>query len=114
MPMPIRLLVLFVVIVLFGVLSTVAILEVGYIGLIEPHLKSWGASQILVDLVIMGLLACIWMVTDARERGLNPWPYVVLTLVGGSFGPLVYLVARELNSSARRTSRLEPSRGRAT
>jgi hypothetical protein len=110
--MPIRLLALFVVIALFGALSTVAILEVGYFGLIEPHLKSWGASQILVDLVIMGLLACIWMVADARERGLNPWPYVVLTLVGGSFGPLIYLVVRELNLNNARTSRLQPSAGR--
>lgn len=32
---------------------------------------------------------------DARQRGLNPWPYVFITVVAGSFGPLAYLLRRE-------------------
>ena len=35
-----------------------------------------------------------WMVGDARRRGLNPWPWVVATLLGGSLVLLVYLVRR--------------------
>jgi hypothetical protein len=42
------------------------------------------------------------MVADARTRGLNAWPFVAITLVAGSFGPLFYLVMRELKAAARK------------
>ena len=85
----------------FAVLSAIALVDVGYFGIIEPQLESWGAGQVLVDLVIVAGLAMLWMVNDSRERGINPWPYVVLTLVAGSFGPLAYLIVRELRSPTR-------------
>jgi hypothetical protein len=100
--MSIRLLALIVVIGLFGVLSAIAMMDVGYFGIIEPHFQSWGGGQVLADLVILAVLACFWMVADARERGLNAWPFVIITLVVGSFGPLFYLVLREVKSGARK------------
>jgi hypothetical protein len=99
-----RLIALFSVLVGFGVLSTVALMDVGYLGIIEPHFQSWGAAQVFTDLVIVAFLACIWMVRDARERGLTVWPFVLITLVGGSFGPLLYLVTRELRSEEGRSA----------
>jgi hypothetical protein len=100
--MSMRLLALLVVIGLFGVLSAVALMDVGYLGLLEPHFRSWGGAQVLADLAILAVLACVWMVADARSRGIGPWPYVAVTLVGGSFGVLFYLVARELRAGARK------------
>jgi hypothetical protein len=97
-----RLIALFAVIVGFGALTVIALLDVGYIGIFEPQLRSWGAAQVLVDLVIVALLACIWMYHDARARGVSPWPFIVITLFAGAFGPLTYLVMRELRSPARR------------
>jgi len=97
-----RLLLLLVVIIGFGVLSALAVLDVGYFGIIEPHFRSWGGAQVFFDLVILAILACIWMGNDARERGLPAWPFILVTLVLGSFGPLLYLVARELRSTAGR------------
>jgi hypothetical protein len=94
--MSIRLLVLLVVLALFGALTVVALLDVGYLGIVKPHFEAWGPAQVLADLVILATLSCFWMVGDARARGTNPWPFVLLTLVAGSFGPLLYLVAREL------------------
>lgn len=76
-----RLLALVAVLVPFAVLSAVALREVGYFGLLAPHFQSWGAGQVLADLVILALLGCVWMVADARTRGTTAWPYVVLTLV---------------------------------
>lgn len=98
--MSMRLVALLAVTVLFGVLTVEALLDVGYWGIIAPHFQSLGAGQVLADLVIMGGLACFWMIGDAGERGLSPWPFVALTLAAGSFGPLFYLIVRELRSSA--------------
>lgn len=94
--MSMRLVALAAVTVAFGALSVVALLDVGYWGIIEPAFESWGAAQVLADLVILAVLACLWMVWDARRTGRNPWPFVAITLVAGSFGILAYLLWREL------------------
>lgn len=95
-----RLLGLVAIIGLFGLLTATALMEVGYLGIIAPHFQSWGAGQVLVDLVIMCTLGCFWLIPDARAHGINPWPYVVVVLFAGSFGVLFYLVARELRAGA--------------
>lgn len=79
----------------FALLSAYAIHQVGYLGIWQAGLASWGAVQLLVDLVILGGMAALWIVNDARARGVNPWPYVLVTLAAGSFGPLAYLLRRE-------------------
>lgn len=99
-----RLLILAVVIAGFGALTGAALLDVGYWGIIEPHFKSWGAAQVLTDLVILALLSCVWMVRDAKERSLAAWPFVAITLAAGSFGILFYLVVRELRRPAQATN----------
>lgn len=96
-----RFLVLLMVIAAFGVLSALALADVGYFGILEPHFKSWGGAQVFVDLVIALTLVMIWMVRDARTSGINPWPFVAVTLVLGSFGPLAYLALRELRAPSR-------------
>jgi hypothetical protein len=97
-----RLLALLLVIGLFGALTSVALMDVGYLGIFEPHFQSWGAAQVFADLVILALLGCFWMVADGRARGINPWPFVVATLFLGSFGVLFYLVLREVRQGAPR------------
>lgn len=97
-----RLLLLLVVVALFSVLSALAIIDVGYLGIIEPHFQSWGGGQVLADLVILAVLACIWMFADARTSGINAWPFVIITLFAGSFGPLLYLATREVRAGVRR------------
>jgi hypothetical protein len=99
--MPARLTLLLSVTALFGLLTAIALLDVGYFGILEPHFRSWGAAQVLADLVIACALGSIWIVLDGRERGISPWPFVVTTLFLGSFGLLGYLIARELRSGAR-------------
>jgi Terpene cyclase DEP1 len=96
-----RLTVLIAVVLGFGVLSALALMDVGYFGILKPHFQSWGEGQVLADLVIACVFACVWMARDARERGLPVWPFILITLVAGSFGPLLYLVARELRPTTR-------------
>jgi ABC-type Fe3+-siderophore transport system permease subunit len=105
-----RLTALIVVIGLFGVLTALALMDVGFLGIIAPHFRSWGGGQVLADLVILAVLACMWMVADGRARGINPWPFVIATLLVGSFGVLSYLVVREVRANA---SRPVPARSRA-
>lgn len=102
-----RVFVLILVLILFGALTAVALMDVGYLGLFLPHFQSWGAGQVLADLVILALLACVWMVVDARRRGVAAWPFIVMTLLAGSFGPLLYLLVRELRATRTATSSLE-------
>lgn len=76
----------------FGAYSGWVMLQVGYLGIWQAGLANPAALQVLLDLVILGLLASLWIVRDARASGRNPWPYVALTAGAGSFGPLLYLL----------------------
>ena len=79
----------------FAVLTAYSIFTVGYTGIFVAGTANWGAIQIFCDLIIVCGLACIWMIADAQRRQLNPWPFIVVTLFAGSFGPLLYVLRRE-------------------
>jgi hypothetical protein len=83
---------LIVTLVLFSALSAVALWQHGYWGIIAPHFKTVGAGQVLADLVIAVSLAMVWMWHDAKAKGRNVWPWLALSMVAGSFGPLLYLL----------------------
>ncbi len=97
-----RLITLVAVIAGFSVLTAVALMDAGYMGVFLSPFHSWSGTQIFTDLAIMCVLACIWMVLDARARGLSAWPFILITAAAGSFGPLLYLVTRELRGKAGR------------
>ncbi len=80
-----------VILILFTPLTVYAVLDAGYIGLFTYQLASPAGWQVLMDLVIALLLVLTWLIPEARAAGRNPWPWVVVTLLTGSFGPLLYL-----------------------
>lgn len=60
-------------------------------------------AQVVIDLYLMAVLACVWMYRDARVRGrsmASVLPYFLLTAVFVSVGPLLYIV---VNGFSRRT-----------
>lgn len=83
----------------FAIFSLYAITQVGYLGIWQAGFANWGSLQILADLMIAGGLICLWIFNDAPRHGMNPWSYIVITLVGGSFGPLLYLLRRQLRGA---------------
>lgn len=84
--------VLLVILLAFSALSVKAVIDHGYFGIFAFHFTASAGLQVLSDLIIACTLAMFWMVADARRNGRNPWPFVALTLAGGSFGPLLYLL----------------------
>jgi hypothetical protein len=82
--------------------------EYGYVGIFAAALTNAATMQIGVDLVVALSLACVWMRADARARNVSSTPYLVLTLLAGSIGPLLYLIVRGWRTST------EPAALRAT
>lgn len=81
--------------ILFGTLTATALWYHGYWGILAPHFQSFGAAQVLADLVIALTLVMTWVWQDAKAIGRNPWPWLIATLALGSFGPLIYLLTRK-------------------
>jgi len=58
-------------------------------------ISSPDTAQVVIDLYLLGVLACIWMYRDARSKGrsaVSLVPYFLITAVFVSIGPLLYLV----------------------
>ncbi|MBI6896470.1 DUF2834 domain-containing protein [Pseudomonas putida] len=54
-------------------------------------------AQVVIDLYVMAGLGCVWMVSDQRHRGgslLGVLPYLLLTAIFVSLGPLLYIVVK--------------------
>lgn len=52
-------------------------------------------AQVVIDLYLMAVMACMWMCQDARSRGkslASVLPYLLVTAVFVSIGPLLYIV----------------------
>lgn len=81
-----------VVLAAFGVLTVAAVLQHGYVGIFQHQLQNLAGLQVLADLGIALGLVLVWLWRDARLKGRNVVPWIVLTLVAGSFGPLLYLL----------------------
>jgi len=91
---------LILVLAAFGAFTLYAMWQVGYLGIWQAGMSSVGAWQVLLDLVVMSCIALGFIWRDARQTGRTVWPFAVLTIAAGSFGPLLYLL---LQPAARRT-----------
>jgi hypothetical protein len=58
-------------------------------------MSSPDTAQVVVDLYLLAVMACVWMYRDARAKGRSlrsVVPYVLLTAIFVSIGPLLYVV----------------------
>jgi MFS superfamily sulfate permease-like transporter len=78
----------------FLALTAYAFAQYGYVGFFQVLLDDAVGIQVTADLVIALSLVMLWMWRDARARGVSPLPFIVITLLVGSVGPLLYLIAR--------------------
>ncbi len=85
---------LIVVTAVFCAFTAWIVSRTGLTGFYAQLADSPAAWQVLTDITIALGLVLIWMWRDARAHGRAFWPYVPLTLVLGSIGPLLYLLLR--------------------
>ena len=78
----------------FATLTAYVVAQYGIVGLFEAAFANWATTLVMVDLTIALSMVVAWMWQDARQRGVSPIPYAVLTLGFGSVGPLLYLIRR--------------------
>jgi len=83
---------LLLVLIAFGAYSGYAVLQLGYVGLWQMLLSNLAGWQVVLDLLIASVLLLGYLWRDAQQTGRRFWPYALLTLVAGSFGPLLYLL----------------------
>ncbi len=92
--------ILFLVFAAFGAFSLYAMWAVGYVGIWQAGMASIGAWQLLVDFIITSFILLGFIARDAKARGRTVWPYALITLAAGSFGPLLYLLLAPRESGA--------------
>jgi len=98
-----------ILLVLFAgyTIYTMAIAEQSLLSFGYQLISSPDTAQVVFDLYIMAFLAIYWMYQDCKRRGKSKWyiiPFVLLTLVLVSIGPLLYLV---LNPGTENDGRYE-------
>lgn len=90
-----------VLLIPFTALTIYTVMDVGYIGIFTYLLPSPAGWQVGIDLVIGMILILCWLVPNARNKGRNPWPWVLITLCLGSIGPLSYLAFSPVSAATQ-------------
>ena len=83
---------LWIITAAFGAYSLWALAQVGYFGLWQGGFANIGSTQITLDLIVASVLLMGFVVRDCKAQGRPWWPWVVATLLLGSFGTLGYLL----------------------
>jgi hypothetical protein len=94
----------------FGGLSAYVVYIHGVGGMWELMTANGVSMLLTIDLSIALTMVSAWMWSDARDRGLSPIPYVLLTVAAGSVGPLLYLIRRESTTTFERATIAAPTR----
>lgn len=84
-----------IILIPFTLLSGYAMAQVGYLGILDYHRYSPAGWQVFTDLVIALVLVLSWLIPEAKKNNRNPWPWVLATVLMGSFGPLLYLATAQ-------------------
>ena len=86
---------LILALIALGAVTAAALWQGGLVGIIGAIAQSYWSLQIFADLVIAMSLVMVWMWRDAKSTGSIIWPWIVITLIAGSFGPLLYWITRK-------------------
>ncbi len=99
--MTIRKILLLAVLLPFAAFSIWVVAEYSYLAIFTDQLLKPTSLQVIIDLGIAVGLAMLWMIADARKRGIIVWPFLLISLTLGSIGPLSYLIWRETKAPGK-------------
>ncbi len=83
---------------LVGALVTGTGFDLSLGGLRRGLSLEWGFLAVWAHLLTLDLFAGVWVFRDAKYWGLEPRPYVLVTLFAGPLGLGAYLLARQRRS----------------
>lgn len=84
-----------VLLVALTIVTFLAVRDFGYVGIVQYGLFNFATMQIFLDLVITLVLFLFIIHQDTKERNTSFWPWLVITLIFGTYGPLLYLLFRK-------------------
>ena len=80
-----------VLIVPFTVFTLYVVWDLGLVDFLAMIVSNLASLQVLIDLVIALTLVLFLMYEDAKRQERRFAPWLILTLLTGSIGPLLYL-----------------------
>lgn len=83
---------------LIGALVTGTGFDLSLDGLRRGLSLEWGFLAVWAHLLTLDLFAGVWVFRDAKYWGMEPRPYVLVTLFAGPLGLGAYLLARQRRS----------------
>ncbi len=79
----------------------------------EEWLWLWGLGSLfcLIPVVwfIIGILLCIWVYRDAESRGMNGVMWLIIMLIAGIIGLIIYLLVRKDKTTSQSAPPPPPS-----
>jgi hypothetical protein len=80
----------------------------GMLSIIMKQAESLFGIGLLICLIplvwfIIGILLCIWVYRDAENRGMNGVLWLIVVLIAGIIGLIIYLVVRKDKTTSERT-----------
>ncbi|MFN2376589.1 MAG: DUF2834 domain-containing protein [Candidatus Binatia bacterium] len=93
--------ILWPVLLAFLALTGYVVLVHGFTGFYQRVATDAVTFLLFVDLSIALGIILVWMMEDARQRSFSFVPYLFVMLVVGVAGPLLYLIRRENDVTAR-------------
>lgn len=84
--------ILLLVFILFLGFTSYCVMEFGFFGIMQEGMKNSATMQIFIDLAISLALILVWIYKDAKKHNRKFAMWLVITLIVGVFGPLLYLL----------------------
>ena len=78
----------------FAAFTGYCLYEYGTVGLFKMAFANAVSTLLFTDLTISLVIVLVWLGADAEEHHISMLPYIALTLMFGSVGPLLYLIRR--------------------